>query len=547
MWCYLTNLRISLTKIAVALFGTRSHYAPPHVAHGAKVRVLRGVNKCPPREAMSDAVLRRVLRKKPRDTRSGEPWVRGNAAAMRQLSLTAALLAVALVLRVEPARADLDWHALGEEAATLLSDLIRVDTTNPPGGETAAANLLARKFRAEGIETEVMESAPGRGNLYARLPGQGGARPLILLSHLDVVPADPRDWRIAPFGGIRERGHIYGRGALDAKGLSVIQAMAVIALKRSHRPPGRDVIVLATADEETGGAAGAGWLVHHRRELLGNAEYLLTEGDHIHLRGGRKIVQVSVAEKTPCWLKLVAHGESGHGSTPPRFTAVTRLIRALNKIRRYRTPISLVPAVESYFAAFAPLEKEPLRGALTHLHDALEEPQFLADFTRNPRQNALIRDTITPTVLQGSSKTNVIPAEASAQLDCRLLPGEDPAAFIAQLRSVIGDDAVAVETLLSFPASSSDPSSPLITAVRQLAAADLGGAPVVPSVIPGFTDSHYFREQGVASYGFIPFVLTEEEEKTVHGSNERVSIQNLENGVRRLVMLLHTLPSAAPR
>ena len=385
-----------MTKIAVALFGTRSHYAPPHVAHGAKVRVLRGVNKCPPREAMSDAVLRRVLGKKPRDTRSGEPWVCGNAAAMRQLSLTAALLAVALVLRVEPARADLDWHALGEEAATLLSDLIRVDTTNPPGGETAAANLLARKFRAEGIETEVMESAPGRGNLYARLPGQGGARPLILLSHLDVVPADPRDWRIAPFGGIRERGHIYGRGALDAKGLSVIQAMAVIALKRSHRPPGRDVIVLATADEETGGAAGAGWLVHHRRELLGNAEYLLTEGDHIHLRGGRKIVQVSVAEKTPCWVKLVAHGESGHGSTPPRFTAVTRLIRALNKIRRYRTPISLVPAVESYFAAFAPLEKEPLRGALTHLHDALEEPQFLADFTRNPRQNALIRDTITP-------------------------------------------------------------------------------------------------------------------------------------------------------
>src|SRR5438552_1484816 len=432
MWCYLTNLRISLTKIAVALFGTRSHYAPPHVAHGAKVRVLRGVNKCPPREAMSDAVLRRVLRKKPRDTRSGEPWVRGNAAAMRQLSLTAALLAVALVLRVEPARADLDWHALGEEAATLLSDLIRVDTTNPPGGETAAANLLARKFRAEGIETEVVESAPGRGNLYARLPGQGGARPLILLSHLDVVPADPRDWRIAPFGGIRERGHIYGRGALDAKGLSVIQAMAVIALKRSHRPPGRDVIVLATADEETGGAAGAGWLVHHRRELLGNAEYLLTEGDHIHLRGGRKIVQVSVAEKTPCWLKLVAHGE-------------------------------------------------------------------------------------------------------------------DPAAFIAQLRSVIGDDAVAVETLLSFPASSSDPSSPLIAAVRQLAAADLGGAPVIPSVIPGFTDSHYFREQGVASYGFIPFVLTEEEEKTVHGSNERVSVQNLENGVRRLVMLLRTLPSAAPR
>ena len=519
---------------------------PPLAAHAAKARFLRGVNKCLPREAFSHAALRGARCEKPRISRLRAGGRCANPAAMRQFWSTFVLL-IAVLGRVEPAHADLDWHELGEETAILLSDLIRVDTTNPPGGETAAANLLARKLRAEGIETEVVESAPGRGSLYARLPGAGSARPLILLSHLDVVPADPRDWRVPPFAGSRERGHIYGRGALDAKGLAAVQAMAVIAVKRSHRTLPRDIIILATADEETGGSAGAGWLVHHRRELLGDAEYLLTEGDHIHLRGGQKIVQVSVAEKTPCWLKLVAHGEAGHGSTPPRFTAVTRLVRALNKIRRYEPPISLVPAVESYFAALAPLEKEPLRGELIHMRDALEEPQFLADFTRNPRQNALIRDTITPTVLQGSLKTNVIPAEASAQLDCRLLPGESPSAFIAQLRSVIGDDAISVETVLSFPASSSDPSSSLITAIRQLSLADLGGAPVIPSVIPGFTDSHYFREQGVASYGFIPFVLTEEEEKTVHGSNERVSIQNLENGVRRLVILLRMVPPAAPK
>jgi len=515
-------------------------------ADGTKVRILRGVNKCLRREVFSHAAFRGGRREKPLISRLRARGRRANTAAMRQFWSTVVLM-LAFLGRTAPAHADLDWHELGEETATLLSDLIRVDTTNPPGGETAAANLLARKLRAEGIETEVVESAPGRGSLYARLPGAGSARPLILLSHLDVVPADPRDWRMPPFAGIRERGHVYGRGALDAKGLAAIQAMAVIAAKRSHRILPRDVIVLATADEETGGSAGAGWLVHHRRDLLGDAEYLLTEGDHIHLRGGQKIVQVSVAEKTPCWLKLVAHGESGHGSTPPRFTAVTRLVRALNKIRRYEPPISVVPAVESYFAALAPLEKEPLRGELTHMRDALEEPQFLADFTRNPRQNALIRDTITPTVLQGSLKTNVIPAEASAQLDCRLLPGESPSAFITQLRSVIGDDAISVETLLSFPASSSDPGSPLIAAVRQLSATDLGGAPVIPSVIPGFTDSHYFREQGIASYGFIPFILTEEDEKTVHGSNERVSIQNLENGVRRLVILLRTVPPAAPK
>src|SRR5437879_3100234 len=305
-----------------------------------------------------------------------------------------------------------------------------------------------------------------------------------------------------------------------------------------------DVILLATADEETGGKAGAGWIVQHRPELLGNAEYLLTEGDHIHLaHGGRKVVQVAVAEKTPCWVKLIARGEGGHGSTPPAQTAVTRLIRALDKLRRYRTGVRLVRPVEEYFAALAPLEREPLRSKLAHLSEALEDPAFLAEFTRNPRQNALIRNTMTPTVLEGSPKTNVIPEDASAQLDCRLLPGERPAEFLALLREVIADETIRVETLLSFPASSSDSTSGLMAAIRKLAATDLGGAPVIPSVIPGFTDSHYFRDHGVASYGFVPFVLSEDDEKTVHGINERVSVENLRDGVRRLVALLRVLPT----
>jgi acetylornithine deacetylase/succinyl-diaminopimelate desuccinylase-like protein len=203
--------------------------------------------------------------------------------------------------------------------------------------------------------------------------------------------------------------------------------------------------------------------------------------------------------------------------------------------------------VEEYFAAVAAFEKEPLRTRLLHLDDALADPTFFAEFTRNPRQNALIRNTITPTVLEGSPKTNVIPEEASAQLDCRLLPGERPADFLAMLRDVIADEAVHVQPILSFPASSSDPDSGLMAAVRTLAATELGGAPVIPSVITGFTDSHYFRERGIASYGFVPFVLHEDDERTVHGVNERVSVENLRDGVRRLVTLLRSVPPDSAR
>ena len=439
---------------------------------------------------------------------------------------------------------DLDWRKLGDETAELLANVLRIDTTNPPGSEIAAANALARKLTAEGIAAEVIESAPGRGSLYARLPGRGGARPVILLSHLDVVPADARSWRVPPFAGAREGGFVYGRGALDCKGIGAVDLMAMIAIKRSGEPLDRDLILLATADEETGGKAGAGWLVQHRPDVVGNAEYCINEGDHIHqLPGGRKVVQLGIGEKTPCWVKLVAHGEAGHGSTPPAMTAVTRLVRALNKIRRYRTPVRVVRPVEAYFAALARFEKEPLASRLAHLGTALDDPIFLAEFARNPRQNALIRNTITPTVLEGSPKTNVIPAEASAHLDCRLLPGEKPAEFLDQLRDVIGDDSISIETLLSFPASSSDPDSGLTAAIRHMAGRELGGAPVVPSVTPGFTDSHYFREHGVESYGFVPFILAEDEEKTVHGTNERVSVENLRGGVRRLVTVLRALPS----
>jgi acetylornithine deacetylase/succinyl-diaminopimelate desuccinylase-like protein len=452
--------------------------------------------------------------------------------------------AVALLLSISTASsaAELEWSRLGAESAELLSALIRVDTSNPPGNETPAAELLATRLRAEGIPAEVIESSPGRGNLYARLAGRGGGRPIVLLSHLDVVPAIASDWSVPPFTGTRERGRVYGRGAIDAKGIATVETMTLIALHRSGRPIDRDVILLATADEEAGGAAGAQWIVERRSDLVAGAEFLLNEGDHIHERPGRgRLVQVAVGEKAPYWVKVSTRGPTGHGSTPPRVTAVTRLVRALDRIAQYQTPIHVTGPVRDYFAALSAWESEPLRSSLADLTVSLQDPAFSADFTSNARQNALVRNTITPTVLSAGTRTNVIPGEAAAHVDCRLLPGEDPTAFLAELRSVVDDPEVTIEPTLSFPTTSSPSDSALVAAIREMASAELDGAVVVPSVIPGFTDSHWFRGLGIASYGFVPFVLREEDQRTVHGVDERVSEENLALGVRLLISVLRRL------
>ena len=434
-----------------------------------------------------------------------------------------------------------------EAVGPLLSALIRVNTSNPPGGEITAARVLARWLGSRGIAAQVLESSPGRGNVVARVAGKRRGRPIILLSHLDVVPADANAWQQPPFGGRIVDGYVHGRGALDAKGLTAMHAGVLAQLAAAGARLDRDLLLVATADEETGGAAGAGWLVREHPELVEGAEFLLTEGDSIH-RGatGDVLVQVAIAEKTPCWVELTARGNGGHGSTPSRETAVTRLIDAVARVQRYEAPVVVTPAVASYFAALAPLRPEPLRARLAQLASSLTDPAFREEFTSNPRQNALVRNTVTPTVLAGSGKTNVIPAIARAELDCRLLPGESPTTFLETIRQLVADDQVEIRPMLSFPASASPDDSLVVRAIRTLAAREFPDAAVIPSVIPGFTDSHYFRGLGIASYGFVPIVLEEADERTVHGVNERVSVQNLHDGVERLVALLRLIDDPAP-
>ncbi len=444
---------------------------------------------------------------------------------------------VRVALRSVP-RADGEWRALGDEAAALLSQYLRINTTNPPGHEIAAARWLAAVLRREGIESQIFEPAPGKANLYARLKGDGSARPLILLNHMDVVLASPEYWQVDPFSGAVKDGYVWGRGALDMKGEGIVQLMALVILKRAGVPLKRDVIFLATADEEIGSGVGAGWFTEHHAELLRDAEFLLNEGGTIRAndRGGVDYYGIGTTEKSPFWLDLTARGTAGHGSRPTPDNPVHRLVRSLDRIAEWRTPLVVTPAVERYFGDLATVETDSMRRRwFADIRAALRDSIAVRAITADLTYNALLRNTISITGLKGSDKTNVIPPVATAALDVRLLPGQDPAAFLAELMRVVGDTAVTVRPQgPSWPATESPTETELFRAIEAVAHSRHPDALVTTPMLAGFTDSHYFRRLGIASYGIAPFPLTVSDARGVHGNDERVSLEALRFGVRFL-------------
>jgi len=327
---------------------------------------------------------------------------------------------------------DGEWKNFEEEAVSLLSRYIQIDTTNPPGNEIKAAQFFKGIFDREGIESRIIESAPGRGNIYARLKGNGSKKAVLLLNHMDVVPAEAKLWKEPPFSGVVKDGTIWGRGSLDDKGPAVAELMTLLALKRGNVHLKGDVIFLGTADEEAGGAMGAGFLVEKHPDLLKDVGLVLNEGGGIRLGndGKAREYSVSVTEKTPLWLRLTATGAPGHGSTPGNNLAVNKLIKALHGIMQYRSPIKVVPEVQKFYADTAHAEPMERREKLRDLRTALKDPAFTEEFIKEPRNDASVRNTIAITGMKGSDKTNVIPAFATAELDVRLLPGEDPKDFI---------------------------------------------------------------------------------------------------------------------
>ena len=427
-----------------------------------------------------------------------------------------------------------DFDALGFEAAERLGEYIRIRTVNPPGNETAGARWLQQVLQRDGIEAEIFESSPGRGNLYARLPGNGSKRPIVLLSHIDVVPATDSAWQVGPWSGETKMGAVWGRGALDMKGTGIVELMTLIALKRRGVPLSRDVILVANADEETN-SSGAEWFTKEKGGLLRDAEFLINEGGHNRLgpEGRTEYYGVGVTEKVSYWLRISARGAPGHGSIPRPDNAAARISRALGRIAAYQTPIRLTPPAERYFNDLATREADPMRRRwLADPAAALRSPAALRFFTSNLYYDAILRNTISITALRGSDKTNVIPPEASAELDVRLLPGERPADFVRELRRVIADSAVEITPLRPEREATTSPlAGELMDAVRQAVETMEPGALITTPMLTGYTDSYYYRAIGIGAYGLSPFRLSEEDARTVHGNDERVTVENLRFGV----------------
>ncbi len=380
-------------------------------------------------------------------------------------------------------RNDAGWRAVGREAAALLSQYVAINTTNPPGNELKTAEWLKAVLAREGITAQLFEPRPGKANLYARLAGDGSARPLILLNHMDVVLASPEYWKVDPFAGTMQDGYLWGRGALDMKGEAITQLMTLLTLKRAGVALKRDVIFLATADEEVGAGVGAAWLVEHHPDLVQDAEFLLTEGGTIRAGASGRIEYygIGTTEKSPMWLEVTAHGTAGHGSRPTPDNPVHRLVRALYRIAAYQTPLVVTPVVERYLRDLSTIEPDPLKRA------------WLAD------ARAAIRDSTAVRALTGD----------------------------------LGDTAVAITPLgPTWPATESPTDTELFRSIVAAARERTPNALVTTPPLTGFTDSHYFRQLGIVSYGLSPFPLNQTESRGVHGNDERVSLDGIAFGVR---------------
>lgn len=426
------------------------------------------------------------------------------------------------------------WESYQKRAVELFQEYLRIDTSNPPGNELAA-EFFHRLFDAAGIPNTIYTYAPGRANLYAILKGDGTLRPLILLNHTDVVRAEPQNWRLPPFSGDILDGEIYGRGAVDMKNEGLIHAMVMLMAARERLPLRRDLIFLATADEEVG-STGSRWMVEEHPELLSRAEYLLTEGGRnlIDPRNG-VVYGIDVADKIPLWIRLTARGRGGHGSMPVGDSAPDRLVRAMRRVVDWQPPIRLTPVVEGFFHEAARLEAEPRATQFRNIRQSLRDPVFLKSLTGDEEYNYLLHDTIALTVLQGSQQTNAIPEVAFCEFDIRLLPGSDPQEFLRQFKKVVADDSIEIQPLSPARQPNSSPTdTTLFRIIQDVVPRHSAKALVIPKLNSGFTESQMYRQLGIHCYGFAPVETTPEVDASQHASNERLPAEQIRRGVRLL-------------
>ena len=416
---------------------------------------------------------------------------------------------------------------LDAEVTDLLSRLIRVDTTNPPGNETAAAELLREYLEANGLRCETYARVPERANVVARIPGRGDGPSLLFLGHTDVVLADAGEWSVPPFSGEVRNNEVWGRGALDMKGQVAANAVAIASLAREGFEPAGDVIFAATADEEVGEDFGLSWLCSEHPDAV-RCDYAVNEGggDRLML-GGETYYVVTTAEKLTAPFNIAVHGRSGHASMPGiADNALVKAARLIERIAAYRPEQQLQPEVTAFLQAVLgevpPVESVVERARALHATAAeLIEP--------------LLAPTFSPTMISASRKRNVIPALCEIVVDCRLLPGQTPAEIEPVVRRVLGGD---VEYDLEFLKAEGGTRSPLDTPLWSAVESFVGdlepGAEPVPVICAGFTDSHWLREAfGTVAYGFFPYrtMAPELAATLIHSADERVPVSDLELGV----------------
>jgi acetylornithine deacetylase/succinyl-diaminopimelate desuccinylase-like protein len=426
---------------------------------------------------------------------------------------------------------------------------------NPPGHEVEAAKYLAKCLEKDGFKCEVFESAHGRGNIITRLKGTGEKPSLLLLSHLDVVAANPKEWSVDPFSGVIKGGFVWGRGALDMKSMTAIEVMVMKLLKRNNVKLKGDVILAATADEEGGGGAGAGWLVRNYPEKI-RADFVINEGGGLAMPiNGKNLFTIQTAEKGALWFKVKARGTPGHGSMPGAAdNAILRMGRVIEKLGNYRPQISIVPIVKLFLNEVAKGDESTRQ----NLQGLLQNPNRADDFLDSLAQRdkglaeeirAMLRMTIAPTIIHGGLKENVIPSECEATFDCRILPGQSLSEAMNEIKRLLLDiemEKLEFEILQAHNPSESPINTPLYEVIVSILKEFDTNCSAAPLMLTGLTDSRFFREMGSVCYGFQPMradMPYGEILRAIHGIDERISIENLVFGTSVLYKVVERFMS----
>jgi acetylornithine deacetylase/succinyl-diaminopimelate desuccinylase-like protein len=429
-----------------------------------------------------------------------------------------------------------DITHISDEALVWLQDLVRINTTNPPGIELLAAKYIGAVLQKENIPFEIIESTPGRGFLVARLnagPFPDPSCALILMAHLDVVGVDKTKWTVDPFGGVIKDGYIYGRGVIDDKGMLAANLAVFISLKRTGARLNRDVILLAEGDEEAGGEDGMIFAVQKHWDKIAAAYAINEEGRVIVANGKVQYVGIQAAEKVPVNVNVIATGTSGHGSIPRPDNAVVHLAAAVEKIGGYEAPVQLNTITRAYFEGLAKIEDEETGKWMRALETSDRQEHASRILSQSPIWNSMMRDTIAPTMLQAGIRVNVVPSMARATLNIRLLPGNSLEPLLGKLTQLVNDPQVRFEpqTSIGQPAPSSPVDSDFFKEITLTAANEFPGVTVIPMMSTGATDSQQLRLRSVKAYGLLPFPLPEAEVMRMHADDERLPVDSFRKGV----------------